>query len=394
MLFRSNYKVAAQVLINDVIYFTGYLKLNRVSVQNGKQEYDVSLFSEAATLFGDIGNNLLKSLNYADEEYTFNHEFSFGTVTSGFTNHMWSNDGEKPPTYFYPVVHNGYLYSGETVNFTGGTALEQTSLYTSTAPIGSFSSVTGLTGYKPYRINSPFQGPMINQLKPAMSVWSMIKLIFKTYGYEVKSDFFNTPWFKGLYTYGMFSASSTKFGYSLQTIYTYPTSGVEVVAYPTEDLQNVDLIIAQRGTGTPCYCSNDIDVTIKVIRKYHGFLGIAAYQNEYYTYTIANGTSGTTVNINQTQPSSTIWRHFDSVTQTNPNVPVVDKSALKYYPVAVNESVPYLNGDYVDFSLVIDPTIKQIDFLSSIFKKFNLIIVTDLAKPNSFIIEQIGRAHV
>ncbi len=32
-----------------------------------------------------------------------------------------------------------------------------------------------------------------NQLKPALSIWSLIKLIFKTYGYTLSGDFFNSP---------------------------------------------------------------------------------------------------------------------------------------------------------------------------------------------------------
>ena len=32
------------------------------------------------------------------------------------------------------------------------------------------------------------------------------KLIFKTYGYTIKSDFFNTPWMKTLYMYGYFKS--------------------------------------------------------------------------------------------------------------------------------------------------------------------------------------------
>ena len=48
-----------------------------------------------------------------------------------------------------------------------------------------------------------------NQLKPALNVWNLIKLMFKNYGYTIKSDFFNTPWFKTLYMYGFCSSNST-----------------------------------------------------------------------------------------------------------------------------------------------------------------------------------------
>ena len=90
--FNVNFKVPAQILINDVVYFTGYLKLNKVSVLSSKSEYDVTLYSEAGSLFGDIGNNLLKDLNFDDAEYTFNHVFDLNAVQEGFnTNNFGLN---------------------------------------------------------------------------------------------------------------------------------------------------------------------------------------------------------------------------------------------------------------------------------------------------------------
>ena len=46
----------------------------------------------------------------------------------------------------------------------------------------------------------------------------------------------------------------------------------------------------------------------------------------------------------------------------------------------MGDTVPYVDNDYVDFSLVIDENIKQIDLLSSIAKKFNLVLIPD---PNN-----------
>jgi hypothetical protein len=77
LYFNATEKVECIVLISDQAYFTGFMKLNKVSVMNSKVEYDVTLFSTIGNLFGDIGNNLLKDLNFDDPEYTFNHTFDF-----------------------------------------------------------------------------------------------------------------------------------------------------------------------------------------------------------------------------------------------------------------------------------------------------------------------------
>ena len=190
--FSAIKKFNCLVLINEQPYFTGYLRLNKINIINDKVEYDVSLFSTVGTLFADIGNNLLKDLNYADEDYTFNHTFGLGAVTNGWYTSNFSKDEEQPQTYLYPVVHNGYLYENGDVNLSGGTIESQTRLYTS-SPIKNGAYATAAAafadGVLPYQINSPGSGIIDNQLKPAISIWNMLKLMFKTYGYTIKSDF-------------------------------------------------------------------------------------------------------------------------------------------------------------------------------------------------------------
>ena len=414
--FNVNYKVPCQVLINDIEYFRGYLKLNNINVQNSKVEYDVTLYSEPATLFGDIGVNLIKDLNYNDTEFNFNHIFDLGVVMSGFTNTNFGFDSEYPMSYFYPIVHNGYSYSGDTVFVSGFTTPAQaTNFYTSTYPIGTYDNkaaaisaagtTSGYTNFKDYRINVPpyysattIDGHQVvyvsggglynNQLKPALSVWALMKLMFKQYGYTIQSDFFNTPWFKSTYMYGMFSSDAVKFSWNLQSIATLPPSGVNIVANPNTGLTIVDLMVYQNNTGIPVYCSSDISVTIEVLRRWQDDLHISYSTYEYETYTIQNGTSGTTVSINQSIPSNTTYRHFIRIYQVSPTtVGIGNLNQIAYLPAAINDPVPIYDGAFVDFNKVLDPTIKQIDFLSSIFKKFNLVIVADKTNPKTMIIE-------
>ena len=53
----------------------------------------------------------------------------------------------------------------------------------------------------------------------------------------------------------------------------------------------------------------------------------------------------------------------------------------------VGSDIAFVDGDFVDFSLVVDQNIKQIDIISSIAKKFNLVFIPDPDIPNQFIIE-------
>lgn len=355
LYFNPNQRVPCQILINDESYFTGYMRLNKVSVLDSKVEYDVTLYSTPAELYGSIGNNLMKDLNFADQDYTFNHVFNLDNVTKGFTYDNFSLNQEEPYPYFYPVVHNGYLYTGDTVNFTGGTILSRTNLYTSTGPLGSYVDLTAAyaAGVQQFRINSPTQGLYNNQLKPGLNIWSLLKLMFKTYGYSITSDFFNTPWMKTLYMFGYFSSDLTKFAFSVSSIQTLPLEGVEVFFVDIDS--KVNAVVAKLGTGIPCFCASDINITL----NYVGGVTVKS--------TIPYGTSGLTFNTG-----------VNFISGSSSDVP--NGTTLKYLPVNVGDTVPYVDDDYVDFSLVVDQNIKQIDVLSSIAKKFNLVLIPD---PNN-----------
>ena len=344
------------------------MRLNKVNVLNSKVEYDVTLYSTVGDIFGKIGNSLLRDLDFTDSEYTFNHTFTQSGVTSFFYHSNFFLNQEKPFPYFYPIVHNGYNYynsSGATLpnlsgNTTGATLEDQTRLYTSTSPINSWSSLAAsyIAGAQEYFINSPSQGLRDNQLKPALSIYSLIKLIFKTYGYKISSDFFNTPWMKTLYLYGYFSSELTKFSYKINSIQTLPLDGVELVNTGSS------AIVVKKGTGIPCFCLDDINLVVNWL--------LPSPNSEYGT--VKAGTSGYTY---------TGCCSFDTLSSYD--VPIGYQ--LNYYPLPVGTVHTFVDGDYVDFSLVIDQNIKQIDILSSIAKKFNLVFVTDPEVPNQIIIE-------
>jgi len=359
LYFNPNKRVPCNVLINDEPYFTGYLRLNKINVKDSAVEYDVTLYSTPAELYGSIGNNLLKDLDFNDSQYNFNHIFNLDNVTKAFTYSNYTIDDEQPYPYMYPVVHNGYLYTtGNTVNFSGGTIIERTRLYTSTSPLNSYPSLAAAyaAGVQPYRLNSPTQGPYNNQLKPGLSVWNLLQLMFKTQGYQITSDFFNTPWMKTLYLYGYFSSDNVKFSWTIYSIQSLPLEGVEVFFVPQGG--DVLCVVAKLGTGIPVYCDSDINVRLFYYDDYtYGYYSVDAV--------IPYGTSGLTV--------SNIGLPFAYGESSQ----VPNGTSLSYLPKEVGDSVTFVDGDFVDFSLVIDQNIKQIDLLSSIAKKFNLVLIPD-----------------
>ena len=61
----------------------------------------------------------------------------------------------------------------------------------------------------------------------------LVKIIkfIQTYGYTIKSDFFNTPWFRLNYMYGYFNSDRTKFSYQTTSPSTFGLDGVDILSY-------------------------------------------------------------------------------------------------------------------------------------------------------------------
>ena len=408
LYFDVTKRVNIDVLLNDEAYFRGYMRLNKVSVLNSKVEYDVTLYSIVADLYGKIGNNLLKDLDFTDTAWHFNHYFNLYNVISTWSYNTLQSGGIVPSLWMYPVVHNGYEYSGVTVNLSGGTSTDQTRLYTSTTNIGSYVNyaayVAANTPYPEYRINSPKNPLLDNQLKPGLNMYALIQLMFKNYGYSIKSSFFESPWFKLLYMYGYYSFDGTKFGYKTPVPQTLSLEGVDVLLVESFLDETVDCLgdpnirttrtytiyVVKKGTGIPALCSQQITVGLDY-RFYPCYGGVPI--DSVVTVNIPANTTGNTYSWISNQfvdcGSGTCELEYTQNFGYNASASNVglSTSSLAYPPVPANTNVILQENDLVDFSLVIDTNIKQIDILSSIAKKFNLVIIPDPEVSNQMIIE-------
>jgi uncharacterized delta-60 repeat protein len=404
LYFNPILRVPCSVLINDESYFNGYMKLNKISVINTAVEYDVTLYSTVGDIFGKIGNNLLKDMDFNDTQYRFNHTFDKLTVQTWGDYIPWQ--GDKPPLYFYPVVHNGYNYTGDTVNLSGATT-EATRLYTTTIA-GAYSSTAAAysAGVKRYRINSPQDGLFDNQLKPALNVKGLIELMFKSYGYTIQSDFFNTPWFNMLYMYGYFSSDTTKFSYQTQSPEILPIEGVDVILsfntnygqqfsglcgvwYPYYTTDVVAYVV-KKGTGIPCLCSDAIGLALD-IEQVPCFGTPTVYQYPLNVPPLVSGSTGSFWSLEYVDcgfgcPFIPEYQNYLGINPIYSNV-VESQSPLAYPPQPANTRVVFEDGDLIDFGLVMDINLKQIDLLSSIAKKFNLVFVADTNNPTNIIVE-------
>jgi len=393
LYFNPLLRTPAKVLINDEVYFTGYLKLNKISVLNSKVEYDVTLFSNISDLFGKIGNNLLKDLPYGNVTNNFNHNFNLSSIYNSWDKVGFLYDDDPAP-YVYPIVHNGYNYTGDTVNLSGDTFQSQTRLYTTSSPIGQFPSSAAMyaAGVKPYRLNTRGTSILDNQLKPALNLWSIMQLMFQTYGYTIKSDFMNTPWMKGLYMYGYFNSDTTKFSYTTDisdyknNTQSYKSSTVSGTTYNAtcddyDQYVTYTFSVVNAITGVPEAATQPY--TIAWYFTNVSCTGDISFYTQYVN--ILPGETSTSFTYNPIE-----WVDCGGcATQTSKDFGQdVSNSNIFQFNTSNAPQTQYIyDGDYVDFGLIINNTIKQIDVLSSIAKKFNLVFVPNPDVPNQIIVE-------
>lgn len=388
-----------EVLVDNERYFKGFMKLNTISIMEGMNEYDVTLYSTVGDLLGKIGTNLLKDLDYDDIDYHFNHYFNLFNVAQDWMYNTSMNGKSVQSLYTYPIVHNGYEYDDEFVSVE-----TETRLYTPTV-IDTFNSQgeANANGYLDYRINSVANGLFNNQLKPALNIWGLTNLMFKTYGYSIKSEFMNTPWFKKLYMYGIYSSDNTRFSFKISNVQNLPLGSVQVVLdefietvsqeFACNNVYNTDqttltAYVVRSGTGIPATCSE----TIRLNFFFTEFTCFGSFSYQMGITIPAGQSSGQLVYISSTfencfgcplEPNIVV---NGGLNQNNSNVTVANR-ALSYLPGQENEDIPYIENDYVNFSQLIDNNIKQIDILSSIAKKFNLVMIENPDVENEIIIE-------
>ena len=375
LYFDPTKRVACQVLIDDVVYFKGYLKLNKVSIKENKTEYNVTLYSQLGELFGQMGNGLLSDLPYSVTN-GWNPDLTLEDVSNPWEESPYREEdinNRRPEKYMFPIVHNGYVYDDD-----GNVATGTTRLYSSTI-VGAWSSPSAAAsaGATNYNLNSPTNGLFINQLKPALSVYHLFDFIFDFYGYTLKSDFKETPWFKQLYMYGYFANEDVLMGYKYPKYQSFPLSDVEVIVEYISLSSSYYATIVKKNTKVPCYCDETVELTIRD-------LCASVVTDKTITIEPFNNPGSVTQGCTPFEPEI-----------VNSNVAISQYSAddfsegPSYYPAASGTKITYTSGNTLNMNLVIDEEIKQIDFIASVAKKFNLIFTPDLEEPNTIIMEPI-----
>jgi hypothetical protein len=336
--FNASVQAECFIFQNNIQIFKGTLRVLEIVIQGGFIEYECAVFGELGGLIATIGSNNLEDLDFSAYNHTFN-----------YTNVVNSWDNVSGTGYYYPLIDYG-TYSAVKHNWQLGT------------------------------------------FRPALYVREYIDKIFTAAGYSWSCDLFNTARFKKL-----------------------------IVPFNRKDLTNFDTLLLDVYDSTPTNYNSTSNIAFNTLTELGLFT--SSLSNTRFTYGGASPSlSGTitvsltgeyysdlqevifAVVINGTPISNYTLPDTGGLTPTPFTVDIilpgrsfspsdyieiqiytngigtwnasVETANLKY--VSDNPlPVPITNGDAVNLNETIPVNVRQIDFLSSVMKLFNLYLYED-----------------
>jgi hypothetical protein len=403
-LFATNSKVPCYLDFDGIYLSQGYLQLNKVNVIANKfiDSYEVTIFGGLSSFARDINRFYLTDLTASLAQ--FNHTSSYANISASWGGNLFSG------SIVYPLAEYG-----QKIQFT---------------PEESF-----------FGIDSNEGALCVQDFKPAIRIKEVWDAIFETYGYTYTGDFWNQQWLDNVYmlcnnqlrypvydqydleTYGLFriapisGSGQTDFTMSAAVDLQFPwynvqynpqnnidSAGTYTLAFPSrlrgELALNFEVKSTGAGNGVPVWYLHVKDATTAALVSTTALVNFNSYMRTIQTY-----------NATQTKTEK-----FQLVTEFNTSL--LPAGQYKFYldydnyggsnfQVILNPgntvSNTYLEIKKVNQggdNLVLDiPSnmpygttgIKQVDFITGIQKKFNLVIYPNKTKPREFIVEEFNK---
>lgn len=400
-LFQTNRKVNCYFDFGSIYLANGYLQLNKVNVLQNKfiDSYEITVYGSLSSFARELNRAFLTDL---DNLSIYNHTSSLQNITGSWESGLFNGD------IVYPLIDygQGYQYTPENPN------------------VG---------------IDSPNGAITVQDFKPAIRAKVVWDAIFEKYGYTYSGSFFNKPWLDNIYlvcnnklkypvyesvdleNYGLFKISplsaSGQTNLTLNPsidnslpwfrIESNPSnllneSLVYTVEKDTKLRGNIQLnlrietdksgSITEPGNGVPqfdlvvkSFTTSSITPLENINQQFVNILNFNETITRDQTLTLSN--SFTT----QQLPSGSYTFNIRYSVLGDDNFSVIlnpNDSVNSFLEVTkVNQAADGLVLDIPSNMPFGEQGVKLIDFITSIQKKFNLIIYPSKTRPNEFIIE-------
>lgn len=405
-LFATNIKVPAYFDFDSVYLSNGYLQLNKVNVLANKfiDSYEVTIYGTLSSFGRDINRDYLTDLSTLSQ---YNHTASYDNITSSWSGNLFNGD------IVYPLADygTGYQYAQ-----------------------GSFQT---------FGINDQDGSLTVQNFKPAIRVKAVLDAVFEEAGYTYSSSFINSGFMDDVYMVCNHSLKYPEFAsYDLETygkikIGAISGSGMTDITMPSntfvtlpwyntlsdpqgfynngayrvdkmtnlEGVLNLNLNVSCSVNNIPGTFSANGTFQLQLIetgsstayslgalqsyiiffdqlQNSRGSFGIDTtyeLQTQFKLYSIPAGNYYFQVKQKPNFASPTV----------QPTVTIDPDSTTKSYLqiTQVNQAADGLVMDIPSNMPFGTNGIKQIDFITGLQKKFNLVIYPNKTKTNEFIIE-------
>ena len=172
--FNPLVKLETVVQYRGTVIFEGFLRMNGVINNPSFTNYELYILGIVSDFISEIQGLTLRDLDWTD----LTHELNYTAITTSWEAKNNDTDGLFGGQVLYPLVHYGLEYqdtnSGATPSFT----------YAFTGDTGFYLSGHSL----PSTI-----------FKPSIRLKTIVDRIFSSTNYTIKSDFFDSDYFKSIY---------------------------------------------------------------------------------------------------------------------------------------------------------------------------------------------------
>ena len=400
--FDPNNKFDAVLMWDGYEIMQGHIRLNGVSIANGEIIYSVTFYNQIGDLMANIGDKFLFELNLSG----ISHPYSGAVILesqidpnlfpiTGTTNYSYQN-GKT----FWGLYNIGYEYydsnGQQLVNFDTTPLVQFT----------PFSSTTTGIQYNPILPYFDYSGTPLNDyyFKPTIQVRELYSQILADAGYELQSDFMDTAYFKNFYVPQKFLDETIYPKNALPACYTFTNAVINTDPSTPQWVNPISGVTCNdlgfTGTTTGITINEEFAdtyqyrFTFTVNPTQECDYGLAEYPyavlyfydgittEVIYSNTFCDNTP-TTVSVDRSliiTGTSTFGFFFlgDYSNITNYGQQIINPPRFIPTGSTIDYAAEFPTNDY-----------KQIDFITSINKYFNMIVVPNPEAPQRLIVEPI-----
>lgn len=414
--FTPSKKFEASILYNGYVISSGYIRLNSVVIDKLEKTYNITYYNGIGDVAANIGDKYLYDLDLSH----LNHPYSFDCIKqstldpnlfplTGSTNYAYQN-GKT----FFGLFNIGYNYGGSLVGgITATTAVDY-----STTPLVQFPVQTGTTipnnNPRFFNFTGTTKSPVNDfYFKPAIQVKELYEQIFSQAGYTIESNFFDTNYFEKYYIPLKFQNDSVYDVNGINVCYNFTDSTPKVInsctvatfppVNPTNaTCNNVGLTVSPEGASPfatykinfPAQYAGDYFMTATVNVTFTNGCTDAQFDLGGIGFNVRLDNIGATpATFTRTYEFNPILINSDAFSGTYNVLYMRARGKFTINSISINlqSRVKFLqSGSTFDYGLEFTNTqYKQIDFITSVNKAFNLVCVPSTTNPKTIIVEPV-----